>query len=52
MAAALAAAGCTVGGALPGGGAAAALIAVAVAPGIAGCAAMSARKGGRVPVSV
>jgi hypothetical protein len=51
-AAALAAAGCAVAGALPDGGAVAAVLAVAVAPVAVGCAAMSARRGGRVPQSV
>ena len=48
VAAALAAAACTIGGALP----APALVAVMVAPGLATTAAMSARRGGRLPVSV
>jgi len=47
-AAALAAAGCAIGGALP----APALVAVMVVPGLATSAAMSARRGGRLPVSV
>jgi hypothetical protein len=47
-AAALAAAGCAIGGAEP----AAALVAFVLAPGLTGCAAMSARRGGRVPISV
>jgi hypothetical protein len=47
-AAALAAAGCATGSAEP----AAALVAVVLGPGITGCAAMSARRGGRMPVSV
>jgi hypothetical protein len=47
-AAALAAAGCAIGGAEP----AAALVGVAVGPGLTGCAAMAARRGGRVPISV
>jgi hypothetical protein len=48
VAAALAAAGCAIGGALP----APALVAVVVVPGLAASAAMSARRGGRLPVSV
>jgi hypothetical protein len=47
-AAALAAAACAIGGAEP----AAALVAVVLGPGLTGCAAMSARRGGRVPISV
>ena len=50
-AAALGAAGCALAGALPDHGAAA-LLAVAVAPVVTGCAAMSARRGGRLPPSV
>jgi hypothetical protein len=45
----LAAAGCAIPGALPAHGAAAALAAVAATPVVTWCAAMSARRGGRVP---
>jgi hypothetical protein len=51
-AAALGAAGCAVAGALPNGAAVAAALAVAAAPLAVGCAAMSARRGGRLPQSV
>ena len=52
MAAALGAAGCALAGGLPDDGAAAALLAVAVAPVLTGCAGMSARRGGRLPTTV
>ncbi len=48
VAAALAAAGCVVGGADP----AAAAVAFTLAPAVTACAAMSARRGGRLPISV
>jgi hypothetical protein len=48
LAAMLAAAGCAIGGAPPES----ALVAVVVAPGVMASAAMSARRGGRLPVSV
>jgi hypothetical protein len=51
-AAALGAAGCAVAGGLPDHGAGAALLAVTVAPVACGCAAMSARRGGRLPTTV
>ena len=51
-AAAIAAAGCAVAGGLPRDGAVAAVLAVAAAPVTVGCAAMSARRGGRLPQSV
>jgi hypothetical protein len=51
-AAALAAIGCAVAGALPAHGAAAALLAVAVTPMLCLCAGMSARREGRLPPSL
>jgi hypothetical protein len=51
-AAALAAAGCAVAGGLPNAGAVAAVLAAGAAPVAVGCAAMSARRGGRLPQSV
>lgn len=48
-ASALAAAGCAVAGALPAHGGAVALTAVASIPILTGCAAMAARRGGRMP---
>jgi hypothetical protein len=51
-AALLGAAGCAVAGALPVHGPATALLVVAVTPMLACCAAMSARRGGRLPPSV
>jgi hypothetical protein len=51
-AALLAAAGCAIAGALPSHGAATATVAVAVTPGLTGCAAMAARRQGRLPSSL
>ncbi len=51
-AAALTAAGCALAGALPDAGAALAVLAVAAAPVCALCAALSARRGGRLPLGV
>jgi hypothetical protein len=50
--AALTAAGCALAGALPDAGAALAVLAVAAAPVCALCAALSARRGGRLPLGV
>jgi hypothetical protein len=51
-AAAIAAAGCAVAGALPSDGAGMALLTVAVAPVVSLCAAMAARRGGRIPTTI
>jgi len=51
-AAALAGAAVAAAGALPARGGALALMAVAVVPAIVGCAALSSRRGGRLPMSV